>query len=88
MKVSLVDVTAAHLEAPGLRPQSVGDEIVPPPLRGDLIAEAAVRLVGAGMHITWVGLRHKSLKGTFLKLMEVPVVMPIASQMTGKRGRA
>ena len=88
MKVSPVNAAVAHLEALGLRPQSVGDEVILPPLRDDLIAEAVARLVGAGVRIARVELRRKSLEEAFLELTETPVVMPTAPQTTGRRGRA
>ena len=88
MKVSPVNAAVAHLEALGLRPQSAGDEIILPPLRDDLIAEAVARLVGAGVRIARVELRRKSLEEAFLELTETPVVMPTAPQTTGRRGRA
>ena len=88
MKVSPVNAAVAHLEALGLRPQSIGDEVILPPLRDDLIAEAVARLVGAGVRIARVELRRKSLEEAFLELTETPVVMPTAPQTTGRRGRA
>jgi ABC transporter related protein len=85
MKVNPVNAAVAQLEALGLRPQSTGNEIILPPLRDDLIAEAVARLVGAGVRIARVELQRKSLEQAFLELTETPIAMPLAPQATGRR---
>ncbi len=85
-KVSPIATAVSCLESMGLRPEVVGDEILLDPLADALIADVVARLVAAGVRISRVELRRKSLEEAFLELTETPVVL--AEPPRGRRPQA
>lgn len=83
MKVAPMDRAVEHLKSLGLRPETAGDEIILPPLREDLSADAVAALVGAGVRVARVELRRKSLEEAFLELTETPVVVAHQARQGG-----
>lgn len=86
LKVDPIDVALGVLSRVGLQPDVAGDELWLPPLRDDLVPQVVAQLVGAGVRVSRVELRRKSLEEAFLELTETPVVYSEAP-LTGRRAR-